>query len=63
MTIELDNEDCEHAHVDRDGTVQVVGGPQGFDIWLNEVGIHFKDERDAVKIATAICKRMGVTLP
>lgn len=45
--------------VNRDGVASEPGGPQGFDLFVGDLTIHFEDERDVVQMAKAILLRMG----
>lgn len=51
----------EFKGVDRDGTVEFVGGPQGFDVYVDGGRIHFEDEGDAIAMARDILDREGIS--
>lgn len=47
-------------HCDRDGCSDRPGGPQGFDIGIAGMKIHFEDETNAIAMARQILYRMGL---
>ena len=46
--------------VDRSGSIDNVHGREGFAIYMDSLSLKFGDERDAYRIAVAICERLGV---
>jgi hypothetical protein len=49
-------------YIDRSGTLEMGINirREGFYISLDGIGMHFEDERDALRIALRICDRLGV---
>jgi len=62
MTLNIDHDDTVMPHIDRDGRGVVAHDGEtveGFVIGLDHLYLHFEDERDAVRIAELILRRMG----
>jgi hypothetical protein len=58
-------EDGKRCHAQRDETVRDPKFPnvQGLNLFLDGLTVHFKDERDAVKLAMTILERTHSMAP
>lgn len=59
MILEVDDDGEFYAHVDRDGSANAYPKREGFNIYLQELRIHFQDETNAALLAKLILWRLG----